>query len=56
MASKKVSPKSISHFAFVAKVATMGDKRLLIIPKAMDHETNKLVGKHVKVNVEEIDL
>lgn len=37
---------------FVGKVAKMGDKLLIVIPKEHHKEAEKLQGKHVTVDVE----
>lgn len=48
-----MTPKNLNDFRleFVCKVATMGDKRLLIIPKAYEKLSNKIVGKYMHVTI-----
>jgi hypothetical protein len=39
---------------FIAKMTTMGDRCVIIIPKEEKPKAAKMVGKHIKVEAEEI--
>ena len=45
-----------SPVRFIAKISSMGDKFIILIPKERHAQAKKLKGKYVRVIVEEVTV